>query len=366
MQDDWNGLLGQTAGNTYFLRWEWLWVWWNVYREEHDTLCIVRCYRGDILTGIAPFYVRRTYWNGVIPLRRLMFLGTHERGLTSEYLDIICLPDDEKAFAEKIIDMIAGGNICDDGAFHTVSGASPLVALMKKRASESGLLYRMEERYACPYIRLPQEYASFASSLSRSMHAKINRNYRRLEAHAKVRFRRTGCVDELQQDFQEFVKLHQTRWESQGLPGSFSNPRFLRFQQGIMQEMFRNGHLDFVFFEAGERTIAALYNIRYNKKIYFYQSAVDTSFDKRLAPGLLLHDHCIREAIDAGLQEYDFMMMGTRDGYKLRWTKNCRYICNVYIAQSPHLKLIKRVEDRARIYYRGIKSLYRRPLNHAH
>lgn len=365
LKEAWNALLDRAVRNTYFLRWEWLWTWWNDYREKNDTLCIILCSRGNTLAGLAPLYIRRKLWNGMIPLRRLMFLGTREEGLTSEYLDLICVRDEEYAFAEKIVELIASGNICDDAALHKMEAASVFASSLKKSGPDNGLLCRMEERYACPYIPLPRDYAIFTASLSPSLHAKINRDYRRLREHPQVRFRKTGSLEELERDFPELVRLHQARWESRGLPGSFHSERFLRFQQKAMRQMFQNNHLDLRFLMVGGRAIAALYNIRYNNKIYFYQSGLDTSFDKRVSAGALLHDQSIREAIASGMREYDFLLMGNTDAYKLRWTSERHFLCDVYTARSAHLKLIKRLRDRARDSYRRIKSWYRQPASNA-
>ncbi len=120
--------------------------------------------------------------------------------------------------------------------------------------------------------------------------------------------------------------------------------------------MLNNGNLELWFLSVDGENIAALYNIRYRNKIYNYQGGLDVSFDKRLAPGLLLHSHCIEEAIREGLREYDFLLMGDMDSYKKRWTRDYRYMCDVYLARPGIIKLAMAAKNKVRVFYHSFKK----------
>ena len=62
------------------------------------------------------------------------------------------------------------------------------------------------------------------------------------------------------------------------------------------------------------------------------QAGLDVSFDKRLSPGLLIPSYCISEAIGLGLTKYNFLLGGGMDSFKTMWTKQYRYMCDVYMA----------------------------------
>ena len=114
------------------------------------------------------------------------------------------------------------------------------------------------------------------------------------------------------------------------------------------------------FLSVGNKNIGALYNIRYNNKIYFYQGGLDTSFDEGLAPGYLLHSHCIENAIRQGSAEYHFLLMGNLDAYKKQWAKNCRKMCDIYIARPGMLKVLMAMKNKARNYYHSLHNHYER------
>lgn len=108
-----------------------------------------------------------------------------------------------------------------------------------------------------------------------------------------------------------------------------------------MEEMLQNGHLELRFLCVSGKNISVLYNIKYRNKIYFYQAGLDISFDRSLSPGLLLHAHSIEEAIKDGVEEYDFLAEGSMDSYKERWSKECKYLCDIYMARARIVKFTK-------------------------
>src|SRR5829696_8317733 len=76
LREPWNRLLGESPSNNYFLRWEWLWSWWEAYGPSLGSLQIVLAKRGERIVGIGPFYRTRAMIRGIVPIRRLLFLGT--------------------------------------------------------------------------------------------------------------------------------------------------------------------------------------------------------------------------------------------------------------------------------------------------
>jgi CelD/BcsL family acetyltransferase involved in cellulose biosynthesis len=355
----WNNLLAESPTDNYFLRWEWLRAWWNVYKEENWELCILLCFKRNELIGIAPFYLSIKSWKGIFNIRRLMFLGTKERSVISEYMDIIYRDGNEEIIVHKIINFITNEELCDDMLLHKIETTSRTIKLLRKISGEVNFSHIIQDKYECPYISLPADYDDFLNSISSSMRHKIRNNQTKLGKYGDVVFRKTENVTELETDFNELIRLHQLRWESRQFTGSFSaGGRFVQFQKIVIPEIFKIGHLELWFLSVAGNNIAALYNIRYKNKIYFYQGGLDVSFDKNLTPGLLLHRHCIEESISKGLREYDFLLMGNTDSYKKRWTKNCRHVCNIYLARPGIMKIAMTVKnDLKALYHTAIKNL---------
>lgn len=350
LKEGWNDLLKESAADSFFLRWEWLWNWWKVYKDPKFRLCILIIYRDAELTGICPLYSTEYQWGKFFRVRRLMFLGTKLEGLVSEYMDVIAKRDEEYAVIEAAIAFIMKEDLCDDISLQKIDASSITVSILKDASTKKGLYYAVTNRYEVPFINLPASIDEFRDGLSSSMRYKIKREQKKIAKYEYVVFRKTQDIEELDHDFNELVRLHQLRWESRGEPGSFTGGKFPVFQKEVMREMLQNGNLELWFLSVAGRNIAVLYNIYYNKKIYFFQGGLDVSFDKNLAPGVVLHNYCIEEAIKAGLREYDFLLMGNLDSYKKQWTGLSRTLLDINISHSGVLRNVISAKSAAKAW----------------
>ncbi|MFZ3137470.1 MAG: GNAT family N-acetyltransferase [Thermodesulfovibrionales bacterium] len=360
LKERWNTLLDESVVNSIFLRWEWLYSWWNAYREDNYKLTILLVFREKDLIGIAPFYVKKLSLNGLLSFKRLLFLGTREGDVISEFMDIICKPGEEETVVPKIIDFIVQEDLSDDLCLHKIDPSSNTISVLQRLSDDKKFLSVVQEEYESPYIALPDTIDDFFNNLGSSLRSKLRNNRRKLDKYHDVFFRKSCNVTDLDKDFEELVRLHQLRWKSRNFPGSFSGEKFFMFQKTVMPLLLNNGNLELWFLSVGNKNIGALYNIRHNNKIYFYQGGLDTSFDEGLAPGYLLHNHCIEDAIQQGLDEYHFLLMGNLDAYKKQWAKNCRKMCDIYIARPGMLKVLMAMKNKARNYYHSLHNHYER------
>jgi CelD/BcsL family acetyltransferase involved in cellulose biosynthesis len=356
LNEKWNALLNESPVNSFFLRWEWLYNWWNAYKEDNYDLSILLVFRSNNLIGIAPLYVKKNSWKDLITIRRLMFLGTKEGSVISEYMDIIYRAGEEEAVIREITKFIVQQDLCDDIFLNLIDASSMTIPLLEQTAHDMKFLYIVNNKVESPYINLQSSYDDFLKGLTASMRHKIRDNERNLRKYSDIIFRKTSNILEFDKDFEELIRLHQIRWESRKFAGSFTGGRFKNFQKMVMPDMLKNGHLELRFLSVSGRNIAALYNVNYNNKIYFYQGGLDVSFDKNLAPGFLLHDYCIEEAIKAGLREYDFLLMGNLDSYKKHWAKDSKYMCGIYMARPGIVKHGVQFKNKMESVYHTIKN----------
>lgn len=355
LRDHWNALLEASPASQIFLKWEWLSAWWEAYQTGRDRLLILLISTEEDLIGIAPFYVTERSWKNVIKIRRLLFLGTTEESLISEYMDLICRSGDEGRVLKRVIDYVVEENLCDDLSLHSIPTSSKTLSLLQELSDARRFLCIIGSETESPYINLPCSIEVFLSGCKSSLRHQIRNQKRKLMSFPDVRFRKTSHLSELEGDFREFIRLHQHRWESRHLPGSFSEGRFPLFQRRIMGSMLETGELELRFLSIEGRNIAALYNIRYKDRVYYYQSGMDLSFDPTLAPGLLLHAHAIEEAIRDGMKKYDFLMRGSGDSYKKRWTGEYQTLCNIYLARPGILKVIELIRNKAKVALSSIR-----------
>jgi CelD/BcsL family acetyltransferase involved in cellulose biosynthesis len=353
----WDDLLSQSPANNYFLRWEWLWNWWQVYSNKGDKLSIFVLYNGNEITGIAPFYVRNKLIGGIYPVRRLMFLGTQENDegdVCSDYLDIIYKNSAENEFVNRILTFIINNDFCDEIYISKMDNSSKTFDLIKNESGNYNLLEIVPNEFISPYITLPSTWDEYLNSLSASMRYKIRNERRKLQKCTNITFKIAQNEADMKAGFEELIRLHEKRWESRGLKGAFSNHKFTMFHNRIMPEMIKKGHLEIVLLLENNQPRAVVYNISYKNKIYFYQSGIDTTA-RKFAFGYLLHAYCIEEAIKRGFDEYDFLPKGGMDDYKDRFANNFKKVSDIYIARNRLVKSFVRAKESARFMYHRIK-----------
>jgi hypothetical protein len=311
----------------------------------------------DELVGIAPFYSVKRLLGKVYPIKRLMFLGSKFDGdgsVGSEYMDIISREGEEEGIVQSLFDCIAKNKFCDEIYLSRMDTSSIVYNLLKKAVEDERIMSIVFEESKSPYIKLPSEWGEYVNGLSSSMRYKIRRERRNLEKSANITIRKTREESELDSDFQEFIRLHQARWVSRNIAGAFSSDKFTMFHKRLVISLMKSGFLELVFLSIDGCNKAAVYNIVYNNKVYFYLSGLDTNHTKG-SLGLYLHSVCIEDAIKKGCSEYDFMLKGKLDGYKDHWTKDTRTLADLYIAHPGITTHYMRAREFARTCYHRIK-----------
>ncbi len=159
----------------------------------------------------------------------------------------------------------------------------------------------------------------------------MRRIEKRLWGDANLRIWRPTGADEFYDAYRHLVRLHQRRWESLGAPGCFASERFSEFTEHAFMGLWREGRMHLTCLECAGRTIAVQADLVGDATVFSYQAGVDP---QQLAcePGHLLHAYTIRNAIEAGLEAFDFLRGD--EPYKAVWQATPRQCSYVRIA-SP-------------------------------
>jgi hypothetical protein len=122
--------------------------------------------------------------------------------------------------------------------------------------------------------------------------------------------------------------IHSQYWREKGEKGAFYSNRLKTFHQTLIRDSFDKGIIQLSKITAGDHLLGYLYNFKYDKKIYCYQSGFIYQDDNRLKPGLTAHNLAIQSAIHDGAIEYNFLAgearykksLATHSG-QMYWTK---------------------------------------------
>jgi CelD/BcsL family acetyltransferase involved in cellulose biosynthesis len=325
----WLDLLGRSACNQATLSPLWLLTWWKVFGGTGTRqLRVCLFWNGPTLVGLAPLLRRWRLAPTGLPFVRLELLGTGEpeqHEIASDYVGIVAAQGHEDSVALALADLLADSSRADDahaqGLGHwdelRLCGLDALVPTLQSLRSaleHRGLGARLETDAGAPYIPLPVSWGAYLSALTSTDRYFVRRTLRDFESWAgsRVRFHRAQTPAELGRGRQILMSLHAERWQARNREGVFASPLFRAFHEAVMPALLARGALDLRWMTVDDRPIAAVYNIVWANRVQFYQGGRAVDVPKSVRPGIVLHLHAIRAAIEAGHVEYDFLAGGSR------------------------------------------------------
>ena len=270
---------------------------------------------GPRLVGLAPLLSRRCWHRRFLPFRRLEPLGAdvdEGDGVGSDYLGPIAeRAGVEERVADALADAIAAGRFgrCDEVVLPVMDGDRPLPQLLTTAFGRAGFAAECVQTGAAPYISLPSSWEAYMQGLSGSQRYFLRRSQCDFDewAAGETSIEKVTTLAELAEGKRILIALHGERWAAAGQNGALSAARFAAFHDAVLPELLRAGALELLWLTVRGQPVAAVYNIVWDRKVLFYQSGRQPDVPHGIRPGIVLHAHAIRAAIDAGHREYDFL-----------------------------------------------------------
>ena len=333
LKKDRDALLKKSKSDTVFLTWEWMYTWWECFKEDKQLFILAVYGENEDLIGIAPLCMDKKKIAGITFLNYLRFLGTMP--ISSDHLDFILYQGREKEVLEVIVNYLFQENRWDLCLLSNISTSSLTGKLLKEITGNRP--FQSEISQVCPYIPLPDQIEDFYSSLSRNMRNTIKRRRRNL--HRKYNgfeFVTWKNPDEIDSAMERMFELHEKRWMVVKHKGNFINRNIRRFHKNIAWIFLNSDMLRLYFLRVQGKDVATLYTFKYNDKLYYYQGGWDPELSGDNVGGVLTA-LVIEDAINRGCAEYDFLR-GTED-YKIRLTDKKREEIDIFIVNSFHARI---------------------------
>ncbi|WP_187345650.1 GNAT family N-acetyltransferase [Sorangium cellulosum] len=314
MRGAWEDLMGRSDMDEPMLGPDWMLAWWRVFGAQGRSLRAALFFDGPRLVGLAPLLERRCRHRSGIPFRRLELLASGEDQadeICSCNLGVIAERGAEADVAHALAGALTGAALgaWDELVLPAMRTDGALPVILARALRQHGIDARIEVTDASPYIPLPSSWEAYLRALSASRRYLVRRSMRDLEAWAggALTLERARTRAELAGAREILLRLHAERWSADGRAGVFASPRFSAFHDEVMPAMLERGALELAWLSARGEPVAALYNLVWNNKVYFYQCGRRVDLPKGLRPGIVVHAYAIRAAIEAGRREYDFL-----------------------------------------------------------
>jgi CelD/BcsL family acetyltransferase involved in cellulose biosynthesis len=362
LRGQWNEVLVNSASNNIFLTWEWIYTWWNIFKEKRK-LHIITFWRENELIGIAPFLARKIKYFGLIEYHRIELLASGEAEadeICSEYLNFIIRKGWEEEVIDGIIEHLINNAKWDEVILKELVAENINTRILLARIKAAGLKHSIERDDVAPYIELPASWEVLLAGMSSDFRYKIRRDRKKIGERGAVEITTVNTVDELTSAFDTLVKLHQSRWKKTGQKGCFSSKKFNDFHSKILSELFKRDQLRLLFLQINKKPVAVLYEFAYNNKILYYQSGFDVDYDPKLSVGNILRAYSIEKAIEEGFIEYDFLK-GADKRHCQEWSSNEREIIKIRICKKGFKEFINSSFKEIKKKIRIIRPSYIKP-----
>jgi CelD/BcsL family acetyltransferase involved in cellulose biosynthesis len=364
--DAWTALLGQSATPEPTLSPLWLGPWWHIFgATEGRSLRTVLVHEGGRLIGLAPLLGRRIWYRGAVPIRRLELLASGERQddeICSDYLNVLAERGKESQVARALIDALQGGALgdWDELILDAMNGRAAMTEHLIHELKDAGLVVDVRTRRPCPYAVLPATWQGYLDGLSSRHRYMVRRSARDLDQWAgdKVEVMRARTRAELEQGQEILARLHGHRWQEAGRQGVFASRRFRDFHSRVMPALLDRDQLDLMWLCCKGEPVAAIYNIVWNERVYFYQCGRRTDLPDTLRPGIVMHAHAMQRAIARGCKQYDFLSGASR--YKKQLAADENPLVQVRALQPGSIAArVQRLAERGEVLARGLRRAWR-------
>lgn len=357
---DWSRLCSLTAQPRLMQSPAWLGPWWEVFGDKSRELRVIAVRESSRLVGVAPFLARTHRYRPGIPFRRLELLGSGENEadeIASDYLGITSEAGKEKPVAEKVVEALYSKEmptwdelVCERMTAVSTATSEFVWALGQKKSS-----FSIQPDGKTFYIPLPSSWEEYLASLSSSRRYRVKRALKDYTKWAgqEPELKRVENVSEITPALDTLAELHKERWQENGHEGVFASEKFNGFHQRIVKKLFDAGSLELVWLEVEGKPVVSLYSIIEDESVYFYQSGRKTDVPKRVLLGTVAHALAIKDAIERGNREYDFLAGEAR--YKQELALASRELISIRAIRSMGLREGTRRIGRGAI--RGIRSL---------
>lgn len=330
LKQDWNRLLSQSAADTIFLSWDWLFTWWRIYGQGRE-LYILTVKDQDQLIGIVPLYKEHKRVLRIFSKAYLSFIGSEHVG--SDYLDFIIHPQKYESAIAAILDFLQKHHRdWDVIRLAEIPDTSLTIKLVQERwRNRHRMLLRVSQ--ICPYIELPESWEKLLKTIGARTRSNIRRARRKFDKN-DFRIERVDQDHTLSQALDGLIKLSEERNNS---ASPFSDTKFCEFHHELIARLGSEKRAKLYFIHQNSALVAGNYLYSHGNRRYGYITEINEAFAK-ISPGVGLLGHCIEEAISEGIGEFD--LLRGREKWKTHWTKKYRKTLNLEIYHDRFTSLL--------------------------
>lgn len=253
-------------------------------------LRILKVLQDDFLIGVAPLKNDNAGWS---------FLGDTS---VFDYQDFVIRDGYEDSFFEALLEYLEQEQ-WETLTLVSLREGSLTLDSLPRLAKQRGYGVILDTEDVSPGVFLPQTFDDYVSTLSKKDRHELRRKIRRLDATGDYRILSFQNAEDLPVAMDEFLMLmRQSRTDKD----QFLTPTREQFFRNMVQELAGARQIQLYFLEVNGSRVAGALCFDYQGRRFLYNSGYNLEYSS-LSVGLLLKAFCLRDAIDQGMEYFDFL-----------------------------------------------------------
>jgi CelD/BcsL family acetyltransferase involved in cellulose biosynthesis len=315
LEPGWNELLESSGSNTVFLTFEWVSVWWSVFRKG-KTLLILLVYDGQDLIGIAPLCISMS------PFRKIEIIG----GSLADYQDFIILRNPQEcmsAIFEYIYEKVSGWDFL---GITRIPSDSPNHQFFRAEVEHRKRHFKYDDYKIAPFLRIDGDWDRYYATLKGHFRRNLRMRLRRLQSMG-YEVKKCATDNQIEDFIDAFFKLKTEQYKRKGAANILRNRLVREFFGRVARVLHNQKFVDCSYLEVQNGTRAVHFGIVYGHKYYSYLTAFDSRY-RSYGVGRILQLHVLRHCFEDGLNEFDFLVGA--ETYKFDWNPSVRRLYRLY------------------------------------
>ena len=296
---EWQCLLDRTNSNVLFLAYPWVSTWLkHFWADKPIRFLFVR--KGGDLVGLAPFMVDEE--------RNCLAFPVNDYG---EHCDLVCAGEDEEVL-EVMVGHLKSRFARLDWNLRRMPKASHVQRALPSVLARHGLIHICHESWPSPFLGLAPAGRDYLESKPQHLRSEIRRKRKRIEKEGRVEFCKYTSLEQCSAAMEEVLHIERNSWKEQNGTSFTAVPGLREFYTEVACRCAERSMLCIYTLRLASEPVAHVYGIRWGGAYYALKTSYCES-QKGLSPGVVLFDHCIRDALESGMTEFNFL------GDQSRW-----------------------------------------------
>ena len=292
IREDWKKLFLKSNDTTPFQSWEWNYAMINELSSSEKIKIIAGYNKKNEIIGLAPFKLTCKKFPRI---KILEFIGSGK----SDYLDFIVNEEYRYTFTKALFDFLKKSK--DWTILNLVS-----LREETKNLIERYLPVEISQQEVCPITYLPGSLDEYEKEVHKRELDSIKRQLRKLLPKNRLTYMASGSSENLTDNVNSFIELHQKRHKSKGELGKFCTKASKKSFHDMSKLMCEAGMLRIEILKIDSVLASINFILVLNNKKYNYLSGMNPAFSN-FKPGKLLIYYMMEDAIKKGYKVFDFL-----------------------------------------------------------